>query len=130
MGVTSFDAFRSREFGPFVHCLLVAQLWLTVCDPMDCSPPGSSLHGILQARTVEQVAISFSRVSSQAQNQPSSPALQADSLQLSHLGSLRKETSTRISPLCFHKKETYSKCIRSVCMPKTQTQARIFQKHA
>ena len=50
MGVTSFDAFRSREFWPFVHCLLVAQLWLTVCDPMDCSWLGSSVHGILQAR--------------------------------------------------------------------------------
>ena len=35
------------------------------CDPMDCSPPGSSIHGILQARTLEWVAISFSRGSSQ-----------------------------------------------------------------
>ena len=32
----------------------------TVSDPMDCSPPGSSVHGILQARTLEWVAISFS----------------------------------------------------------------------
>ena len=32
----------------------------TLCDPMDCSPPGSSVHGILQARTLEWVAISFS----------------------------------------------------------------------
>ena len=36
-----------------------------LCDPMDCSPPGSSLHGILQARVLEWVAISFSRGSSQ-----------------------------------------------------------------
>ena len=36
----------------------------TLCDPMDCSPPGSSIHGILQARTLEWVAISFSRGSS------------------------------------------------------------------
>ena len=35
------------------------------CDPMDCSPPGSSVHGILQARILERVAISFSRGSSQ-----------------------------------------------------------------
>ena len=34
------------------------------CDPMDCSPPGSSVHGILQARILEWVAISFSRWSS------------------------------------------------------------------
>ena len=39
---------------------LVAQLCPTVCDPMDCSPPGSSVHGILQARILEWVAISFS----------------------------------------------------------------------
>ena len=37
----------------------------TVWDPMDCSPPGSSVHGVLQARTLEWVAISFSRGSSQ-----------------------------------------------------------------
>ena len=36
-----------------------------LCDPMDCSPPGSSVHGILQARILESVAISFSRGSSQ-----------------------------------------------------------------
>jgi len=42
----------------------VAQLCPTLCDPMDCSPPGSSVHGILQARIVEWVAISFSRGSS------------------------------------------------------------------
>ena len=43
----------------------VTQLCLTLCDPMDCSPPGSSVHGILQARILEWVAISFSRGSSQ-----------------------------------------------------------------
>ena len=35
-----------------------------LCDPVDCSPPGSSVHGISQARVLEQVAISFSRGSS------------------------------------------------------------------
>ena len=39
----------------------VAQSCLTLCDPMDCSPPGSSIHGILHARVLEWVAISFSR---------------------------------------------------------------------
>ena len=43
----------------------VAQLCLTLCDPMDCSLPGSSVHGIFQARILEWVAISFSRGSSQ-----------------------------------------------------------------
>ena len=39
----------------------VAQLCPTLGDPVDCSPPGSSVHGILQARILEWVAISFSR---------------------------------------------------------------------
>ena len=42
----------------------VTQSCPTLCDPMDCSLPGSSLHGILQARVLEWVAISFSRGSS------------------------------------------------------------------
>ena len=37
--------------------VLVAQLYLTLYHPMDCSPPGSSVHGILQARILEWVAI-------------------------------------------------------------------------
>ena len=37
------------------------QLCLNLCDPMDCNPPGSSVHGILQARILEWVAISFCR---------------------------------------------------------------------
>ena len=47
-----------------VLCAKSLQLCLILCDPMDCSPPGSSDHGILQARILEWVAISFSRVSS------------------------------------------------------------------
>ena len=40
-----------------------AQLCPTLCDPMDYSPPGSSIHGIFQARVLEWVAILYSRVS-------------------------------------------------------------------
>ena len=43
---------------------LVAQLCPTLCEPMDCSPLGSSVHGILQARILEWVTIPFSRGSS------------------------------------------------------------------
>ena len=39
-----------------------------LCNPMDCSPPGSSVHGILQARILEWVAISFYRGSSQSRD--------------------------------------------------------------
>ena len=42
----------------------VAESCPTLCDPMDYSPPGSSVHGIFQARVLEWVAISFSRGSS------------------------------------------------------------------
>ena len=44
--------------------LLVVQSWPTLCNPMDCSPPGSSVHGILQVRILEWVFIHFSRGSS------------------------------------------------------------------
>ena len=47
-----------------VKCSEVSQSCPTLCEPMDCSPPGSSDHGILQARILEWVAISFSRGSS------------------------------------------------------------------
>ena len=43
----------------------VTQSCLILCDPVNCSPPGSSVHGILQARILERVDISFSRGSSQ-----------------------------------------------------------------
>ena len=56
--------------------VLVAQSCPTLCDPVDCSPPDSSVHAVLQARILEWVAILFSRGSSQ----PRSPALQTDSL--------------------------------------------------
>ena len=48
---------------------LVAKLCPTLPDLMGCSPPGSSVHGILQARILEWVAIPFSRGSSQLRDQ-------------------------------------------------------------
>ena len=48
--------------------MLVAQPCLTLCDPMDYSRPGSSVHGILQARILERVAIPFSRGCSQSRD--------------------------------------------------------------
>ena len=47
----------------------VAQSCPTLCYPMDCSPPGSSVHRIFRARVLEWVAISFSRASSPSRNQ-------------------------------------------------------------
>ena len=54
-----------------------AQSCLTLCDPTDCSPPGPSVHGIFQARTLEWVAISFPRESSQLRDQTASLASSA-----------------------------------------------------
>ena len=67
----------------------VAQSCPTLCDPVDCSPPGSSVHGILQARILEWVAISFSRGIFPTQGSNSHLLhWQADSLPMSDLGSL------------------------------------------
>ena len=49
--------------------VLVAQSYLTLCNLMDCSPPGSSVHGILEARILECVPIPFSRGHSQPRDQ-------------------------------------------------------------
>ena len=60
--------------------VLVAQLFPILYDPMDCSPPGSSVHGILQARVLEWVAIPSSGDLPNPGIEPWFPALQADSL--------------------------------------------------
>ena len=59
---------------------LVAELCLTLCNPMDCSLPGSSVHGILQARIPEWLPFSFLGNLPDRGIEPGSPALQADSL--------------------------------------------------
>ena len=58
----------------------VTQSCPTLCNPMDCSPPHSSVHGIFQARVLEWVIISFSRRSSWPRDWTRSPILQADAL--------------------------------------------------
>ena len=60
--------------------VIVVQSCLTLCDPMDCSPPGSSVHGVLQASMLAWVTILLSRESSRPREQTWSPALQPDSL--------------------------------------------------
>ena len=60
-------------------CALVAHSCPTLCNSMDCSPPGSSVRGISQARILEWVAMSSSRGSSRPRDPSRSPALQTDS---------------------------------------------------
>ena len=61
-------------------CVLVAHSYLTLCKAMDCSLPGSSVHGILQARILEWAAISYLKGLPNPGIKTRSPALQADSL--------------------------------------------------
>ena len=70
-------------------CMLVARSCLTLCNPMDCNLPGSSVHSIFQARALEWVAISFSRDSSQSRDQTQvSHIVGQTPYHLSHQGSL------------------------------------------
>ena len=95
--------------------MLVAQSCPTLCDPMDCGPPGSS-HGILQARVLEWAAMPSSRGSSLSKVEPTSLALQVDSLPLSHLRSSPKYIYMYIS----RQVHTYTwiyMCIYKTCEP-------------
>ena len=87
------------EFGTDTYmCAKSFQSCLTLCNPMDCSPPGSSVHGILQARILEWVTVLFSRRSSPPRDQTRSPTLQADSLPAELQG---KPKNTRVGSLSF-----------------------------
>ena len=71
----------------WVIAVLSHSLCPTLWGPVDCSPPGSSVHGIFQARILEWVTISSSRDLPDPGIESRSPELQADSLLVSHLGS-------------------------------------------
>ena len=77
---TLLEVLNPRTFLNTIPPVLVTQLCLTLCDSMDCSPLGSYVHMILQARILEWVAIPFTRKSSHPGTESRSPALQADSL--------------------------------------------------
>ena len=93
---------------PFSHHgggSLITKLYPTLCDPMDCSPPGSSVHGILQARILEWVVISFSRGSSQHRDQTWVSCIAGSLLHcrqmlylLSHQGSPKSLPNTKVLP--------------------------------
>ena len=94
LGYSLFSVcYIGQEFKEVLYCCscLVAKSWLTLGDPVESIPPGSSVHGILQARILEWVAISFSRGSSGPRDQTCTSLCllhwQADSLPLRRLGS-------------------------------------------
>ena len=81
----------------------IAQSYLTLCDPVGCNPPGSSVHGILQARILEWVAISFSISFSSGLPFPSLPfpsSRPRDQTQVSRIAGRRFNLwATREAPL-------------------------------
>ena len=95
----------------------VAQSYLTLRDPMDCSPPGSSVHGIFQARVLERGAIAFSR-----QIYYSKPKLRIFRKQNSILNTWPKTPQVlklHSTWLCFHQKKKKDE-LNTVKMPSTQ----------
>ena len=70
--------------------VLVAQSCPTLCNPMNCTPPGFSVHGILQARILDWLAISYSKASFRLRDQTRSSAL-------------TRGFFTTVSPLKLHK---------------------------
>ena len=86
IAVCFFHCFTVSECFTLCCCSLVSKSCLTVWDTMGCTPPGSSVHGILQARILEWFAISFPRDLPNPGMESAYTAL-AGSLPLRHLGS-------------------------------------------
>ena len=83
---------------PGLHlCCLVAKSCLTLCDPIDCSLPGSLVHEISQARILEWVAIPLPGDLPDPAIKHVPPKLQVDSLLLSHLGNPSLHLSVQFS---------------------------------
>ena len=87
-GISPFTLAMYRAINPVYVCVCVREhacvcishSALSVCNPMDCSPPGFSAHGILQARILEWVATAFSSGSSEPRDQTQVSHIAADSL--------------------------------------------------
>ena len=89
-----------RALSACVVCVLakLLQSCPTLCHTMDCSPPGSSVHGVVQARILEWVALPFSGDLPDPGIEPTSPvapAFEVDSLPLSHQGSAQPALGTQ-----------------------------------
>ena len=82
-------------------CCLVAESFSTLCDPMDCSPPGSSVHGTLQPRILKWVTIPSPGDLPNPGIKPGSPTLQA--------GSLPSEPTRNVYILIYIYKHTHTK---------------------
>ena len=102
----------------FAMKVLVVQSCLTLCDPMDCSLPDSSVHGLLQAIILEWVAMPFSSGSSWLRNRTRVPTLRADSLQSELPGKNHVNKIIKSKYLCSvsdPRGKTFSFSLLSVC---------------
>ena len=81
-----------------ICCCLVAQSCLTLCDPADCSPPGSSVRGVLQARRLAWAASFSSRASS--------PHRAGSQSHASCVSRWSLTTSATLEALCWHRRES------------------------
>ena len=80
------ELFIDNFMMPIVYKVCSAtQSYLALCECMDCSPPGSSVHGIFQAKIVERVAVPSPVDLPSPGTEPTNPASAADSLPLCHL---------------------------------------------
>ena len=87
------DSFFKNNNQPNESEVLVTQLCSTLCNPMDCSPPGSSVHGIFQARILSGLPCPSPGDLSNPGIEPGSPELQADSLLTEPPGKLQNHTN-------------------------------------
>ena len=105
-----------NEFHSFQRKVSVAQSYPTLCNPMDCSPPGSSVHGILQTRMLEWVAVSSPRDLPNLGIKPGCPELKADSLPPEPLikPTISKERFKCIALISFYFQPTFATIISSL----------------
>ena len=82
--VTHLNKFRLNQSINQPMYVLCTQLHLTLCNPMDCSLPGSSVHGIFQARILQQVVITYFRGSSPPRDQTWVSWVSCDGRQILH----------------------------------------------
>ena len=87
--------------------MLVTQLCPTLCDPMDCSLPDSSVHGTLQARILEWVAIFSPGHLPDPRIEPRSPELEADSLQTEPPGKTQRKKVKGLGEYPFKRKKKF-----------------------
>ena len=105
------------------NSIIVTRLCPTFCDPIDCSPPGSSVHGIHQARILELAAIPFSRRSSQPRDWTQVSCIEGRFFTLSHQESLKYLKNiywySLLTQVLFPTRELDSKLHLSIWLGKT-----------